>query len=77
MINHISHKFPFIAYWQAFLAAYRYFWIDYTYDAFKALKKAYMHDFEIVKIFCIFAKRNLNGNFKKNTFIQALQIQEI
>lgn len=35
---------PFIAYWQAFLDTYRSFWIDYTSNAFKALKKAHIDD---------------------------------
>lgn len=39
--------FPFKAKTKAILATYKYFLIDYTYDAFKALKKAYILNFLI------------------------------
>ena len=39
--------FPFKAKTKVILAAYKYFWIDYTFNTFKALKKAYILNFLI------------------------------
>lgn len=39
--------FPFKAKTKAILATYRYFLIDYTFNVFKALKKAYILNFLI------------------------------
>ena len=42
--------FQFKAKMKVILAAYRYFWIDYTFNTFKALKKAYILNFLITLI---------------------------
>lgn len=42
--------FPFKAKTKAILATYKYFLIDYTFNTFKALKKAYILNFLIILI---------------------------
>ena len=39
--------FQFKAKTKVILATYKYFWIDYTFNAFRALKKAYILNFLI------------------------------